>query len=165
SCCATWSSSPSARWPIACASLAKHARAVSIVAGRFCANTCKATSREESRDEATARGKPIWLVRYANPDGSCDPRCCGLCPALPCNRAAAFAPCRVVVGGFAGVGGYARLPGLLDDRAGRNHSTALRGDSKLRCAAQPLIAGDGLRARLRLNSLDRWPLLAAKKLT
>src|SRR5262249_37529264 len=88
------------------------------------------------------------LVRYTNPDGSCDPRCCGVCPALPCNRAAAFAPCRIVVGGFAGVGGYARLPGLLDDRAGRNHSTALWGDSKLRCAAQPLIAGNGLRPRL-----------------
>src|SRR5262245_42416750 len=56
----------------------------------------------------------------------------GVCPALPCIRAAAFAPCRIVVGGFAGVGGYARLPGLLDDRAGRNHSTALWGDSKLR---------------------------------
>ena len=39
-------------------------------------------------------------------------------------------------------------PGLLDDRAGRNHSTALWGDSKLRCAAHPLIAGDGLRPRL-----------------
>ena len=57
-----------------------------------------------------------------------------VCPALPCNRAATFAPRRIVVGGFAGVGGYARLPGLLDDRAGRNHSTALWGDSKLRCA-------------------------------
>ena len=52
------------------------------------------------------------------------------------------------VGGFAGVSGYAWLPGLLDDRAGRNHWTAFWGDSKLRCAAQALIAGDGLRPRL-----------------
>jgi hypothetical protein len=43
-------------------------------------------------------------------------------------------PVASLFGGFAGVGGYARLPGLLDDRAGRNHSTALWGDSKLRCA-------------------------------
>src|SRR5687768_190223 len=75
-------------------------------------------SREEERN-----------VRYTNPDGSCDPRCCGVCPALPCNRAATFAPCCIVVGGFAGVGSYARLPGLLDDRTGRNHSTALWSDS------------------------------------
>src|SRR5262249_52469020 len=87
-------------------------------------------SREEERNEAISWKKSIWLVRYTNPDGSCDPRCCGVCPALPCNRAAAFAPCRIVVGGFAGVGGYARLPGLLDDRACRNHSTGLWGDSK-----------------------------------
>src|SRR6185295_5990428 len=40
----------------------------------------------------------------------------------------AFAPCRITVGGFAGVGSYARLPGLLDDRAGRNHSTAYEGE-------------------------------------
>src|SRR5258707_8507218 len=79
--------------------------------------------REEERNEATSWKKSIWLVRYTNPDGSCDPRCCGVCPALPCYRAAAFSPCRLVVGGFAGVGGYARLPGLLDDWPGRNHST------------------------------------------
>src|SRR5688572_2145840 len=78
-------------------------------------------SREVERNEAISWKKSIWLVRYTNPDGSCDPRCCGVCPALPCNRAAAFAPCRIVVGGLAGVGGHARLPGLLDDRAGGNH--------------------------------------------
>ena len=47
------------------------------------------------------------------------------------NRTAAFAPCRIVVGGSAGGGGHARLPGLLDDRTGRSHSTVLWGDSKL----------------------------------
>src|SRR4030095_3403420 len=77
-------------------------------------------SPEVERNEATSWKKSIWLVRYTNPDGSRDPRCCGVCPALPCNPAAAFAPCRIVVGGFAGLGGYSRLPGLLDDRAGRN---------------------------------------------
>src|SRR5450755_1173213 len=95
-------------------------------------------SREEERNEATSWKKSIWLVRYTNPDGSCDPRCCGVCPALPCYREAASSPCRLVVGGFAGIGGYARLPGLLDDRVGRNHSTALWGDSKLKRAAQPV---------------------------
>src|SRR5260221_7022939 len=78
-------------------------------------------NREEGRDEATSWKKSIWLVRYTNPDGSCDPRCCGVCPALPCYRAAASSPCRFVVRGFAGIGGYARLPGLLDDWAGGNH--------------------------------------------
>src|SRR5262249_14150664 len=119
----------------------------------FYASTSKAMIREGERNEAISWKKSIRLVRYTNPEGSCDPRCCGVCPALPCNRAAAFAPCRIVVGGLAGVGGHARLPGLLDDRAGRNHSTALCGDSKLRCAAQSRIAGDGLRPRL---SSIRW---------
>jgi hypothetical protein len=62
-----------------------------------------------------------------------------------------FQPCRLVVGGFAGVGGYARLPGLLDNRAGRNHSTALWSDSKLKRAAQPVIAADCLWQPLNSN--------------
>ena len=43
---------PSPRPPIACISLAKHARAVFIAVEPFCASTCKAMSREEERNEA-----------------------------------------------------------------------------------------------------------------
>src|SRR5262249_52370820 len=108
-------------------------------------------SGEEKRNEATSWKKSNWLFCYTNPDGSSDPRCCGVCPALPCYRAAAFSPCRLFVGGFAGIGGYARLSGLLDDRAGRNHWKALWGDSKLRRAAPPVIAADCLGQPLNSN--------------
>src|SRR5947207_2664967 len=89
-------------------------------------------SREEERNEATPWKKPIGLFATQTLTGHVVRGAVAFALLYLAIGAAAFTPCRIVVGGFAGVGGDARLPGLLDDRAGRNHSTAEVGMSSQR---------------------------------